>query len=570
MIMQCGVEVGVLLITLAALAPSAMADAPDKMGLAGGERALWAYQGSVTDEGGELISFVSRGADDRAKERFYPWAIGPVKGRVVRTCVRGLSLHVFFGDGAHWRFAPGARPWTVLTRPTQSRELSLVPGKFVMPSVLVADDGKDHLYALVTARQAAEVHALAVASANTDESTTEELEVPAVPVAPALPPADRAVVRYEQGVWACDRPAPVDLPVDGEVLAMLAANGVVHLVYQAESNGAPWTYRRSPGSSEPWTEPVELPIKGDPACSAAGWASGEAVLLVGEAGEGGVIVRSLRLADGVWTYGADLVDETGRVIRFSPSPVVALFAGRVAVATVNDEGVAELGLWSLDEGGPMEASSVVKPLTRPAGSDIEPTSVGRIALQCAVLVVGLGAVFMWRRDAVVRAVQLQPDQALASHWRRMAAFAIDSVIIAPVLVAVMSAVLAAGDDGLTPPERLILGMRGSSGIFWALVIPGAVFGLYAGVFETILRATPGKRIVRLSVVREDGTRCELSAIVIRNVVRVVELYFPPLVLLVAVTINRQRLGDLFARTVVVEPAAGSLLGPGRDTPDSPA
>jgi uncharacterized RDD family membrane protein YckC len=72
------------------------------------------------------------------------------------------------------------------------------------------------------------------------------------------------------------------------------------------------------------------------------------------------------------------------------------------------------------------------------------------------------------------------------------------------------------------------------------------------VFEAVGRATPGKKLLGLSVVREEGGRCSVGSAIVRNLVRVIEFHFPPVILLLAVTVNCQRLGDLLARTVVVE------------------
>lgn len=58
------------------------------------------------------------------------------------------------------------------------------------------------------------------------------------------------------------------------------------------------------------------------------------------------------------------------------------------------------------------------------------------------------------------------------------------------------------------------------------------------------------------VTSEDGGPCSLGAIIVRNVLRCVEFFprfgFVPMLILVFLTRNRQRLGDLVARSVVVE------------------
>jgi uncharacterized RDD family membrane protein YckC len=85
----------------------------------------------------------------------------------------------------------------------------------------------------------------------------------------------------------------------------------------------------------------------------------------------------------------------------------------------------------------------------------------------------------------------------------------------------------------------------------------AVFGLewlYPVVFEVRSGATPGKRIMGLMVVHDDGTPVRLPGSMIRNLLRVVD-FLPVLygVGLVSMLVDRdfRRLGDLAGGTLVV-------------------
>ncbi|MFB1485847.1 MULTISPECIES: RDD family protein [unclassified Thiocapsa] len=85
----------------------------------------------------------------------------------------------------------------------------------------------------------------------------------------------------------------------------------------------------------------------------------------------------------------------------------------------------------------------------------------------------------------------------------------------------------------------------------------AVFGLewlYPVVFEVRSGATPGKRVMGLMVVHDDGTPVRLPASLIRNLLRAVD--FLPMLYgagLVSMLVDRdfRRLGDLAAGTLVV-------------------
>ena len=78
--------------------------------------------------------------------------------------------------------------------------------------------------------------------------------------------------------------------------------------------------------------------------------------------------------------------------------------------------------------------------------------------------------------------------------------------------------------------------------------------LYPTVFEATMGATPGKRVMKLSVVMEDGTALTWQASVVRNLLRSID-FLPMMYVtgLVASMCNRkfQRLGDMVASSIVI-------------------
>jgi uncharacterized RDD family membrane protein YckC len=87
------------------------------------------------------------------------------------------------------------------------------------------------------------------------------------------------------------------------------------------------------------------------------------------------------------------------------------------------------------------------------------------------------------------------------------------------------------------------------------LLPWLVFGLivYFTVFEILFAATPGKLLSSLRVVDLNGRRPTWTAILLRNVVRPIDLIGGYIVGGVAVLLSRrrQRLGDLAGKTLVV-------------------
>ncbi|MBS3733811.1 MAG: RDD family protein [Phycisphaerae bacterium] len=97
-------------------------------------------------------------------------------------------------------------------------------------------------------------------------------------------------------------------------------------------------------------------------------------------------------------------------------------------------------------------------------------------------------------------------------------------------------------------------------IAWLVMYVG-----YCTTMEMRLGQTVGKRLMHLAVVNDRGGRPNLREAMLRNLLKIVELSVPfalPLLLLVPVLTRwRQRLGDMLARTAVID---ADYLGPAED------
>lgn len=110
---------------------------------------------------------------------------------------------------------------------------------------------------------------------------------------------------------------------------------------------------------------------------------------------------------------------------------------------------------------------------------------------------------------------------------------------------------------------LLLVLYGLFGDYGAIVIVpliGLTLLLYDVGFETLRGGrTPGKSIGGLRVVRSSGRPVDVTASMIRNVLRLVDgmaLSYLPTMVSIAVTKRNQRLGDLAADTVVIRDRRG--------------
>src|ERR1044071_2721433 len=143
--------------------------------------------------------------------------------------------------------------------------------------------------------------------------------------------------------------------------------------------------------------------------------------------------------------------------------------------------------------------------------------------------------------------------ALASIGNRFIACAIDHTIqiVTLITVAIFFAIIS---------DAPSLGSRLTNAPKWVIallvVIQFLIFNGYFAVFEWIWRGqTPGKRWLKLRVIREDGRPISFFEAMIRNLLRVVDFIFPPFysigLISVFATERDQRVGDLVAGTVVV-------------------
>ncbi len=152
--------------------------------------------------------------------------------------------------------------------------------------------------------------------------------------------------------------------------------------------------------------------------------------------------------------------------------------------------------------------------------------------------------------------------ALASIGNRFLAVAIDHFIqyLSIFLIAwlVINLGNLGGSGGLDAPEQFFSEMPK-----WtlALLIIGVflIFASYFILFEWLWNGqTPGKRLLRLRVIREDGRPLTLWEAITRNLLRICDA-IPGFVLpvysvgLIAIFLSNrdQRLGDIFAGTVVI-------------------
>jgi uncharacterized RDD family membrane protein YckC len=141
-------------------------------------------------------------------------------------------------------------------------------------------------------------------------------------------------------------------------------------------------------------------------------------------------------------------------------------------------------------------------------------------------------------------------------WR-FAAIAIDTVVLFFLLVAVFTAMVAAGALDLKDPALSGgLDLQRVAPAWMYAVTYGLIFAYYT-LFEALTAASVGKLVLRMRVTMDDGTRPSGLAVVVRNLIRLPEVLFWYIPSGISCLANPKdkRLGDIAARTVVVRRSA---------------
>ena len=150
----------------------------------------------------------------------------------------------------------------------------------------------------------------------------------------------------------------------------------------------------------------------------------------------------------------------------------------------------------------------------------------------------------------------------AGLGRRAAAVTVDTLVVlvaSSILISVLSVtnVLNLGLSDAPTLKDIYNASRTAPG--WLMPVEYGLIFLYFTLFE-LAGITPGKRIFRLAVTRDDGTRPTPTAVVVRNLIRIPEMYllYVPSAIACLASSKNKRLGDLAAKTVVVRRGAAPV------------
>jgi len=177
-----------------------------------------------------------------------------------------------------------------------------------------------------------------------------------------------------------------------------------------------------------------------------------------------------------------------------------------------------------------------------------------------ILLIVLSGLFIFRRNSMINPANFPPGFDAALAFQRLTGWLVDFL---PFSLAAAVAVEVSWSDGFR--ALAAWGVLRSDGAdvlpdvkiltWWGLSTVG--HALYCLVLEMTFGRTIGKLLFQCRVVAERGVRASAGQIFVRNAMRLIEMMpqFWIFAVLVILSRNRQRIGDVFAQTVVIRPAA---------------
>lgn len=525
---------------------------PARLWVTGSAESIWVVGASEDKEGQyPLIQMWYAGGPPGGRETpRQHWRLPPISGDVLRVGADAGAMHILFSDLSirdHFgdrKPTPGA-----LYRSQCSAE----------PLALGGDAAEAVFWALVESESLVRPTTQSIATQDGEDVIAQ---------------GRLALLQLRDGRWR-RLPVPWEAPPDSRF-------------WLSGRSGRLYVFSQAPG------EGVRISTLADGTWGAAEWVTEREDIRTGWAGarpEGpvfcaGVGEENRRVAlrlflhqDGAWSDAGAVRDGT-EPLRIDPATCgVGVVRGGLGVARATETGRVEFGMGDLGVSPSIRFSVLSLGRSEPGqGSGWQD-----VVFFAAVLTM-MTMVFWTRRGQATVAATVPPGMALAMVHRRVIATMLD---YAPafLVVVVLGQPWLLGQTGDLPQDLdwsgfLEVAADPEMAAKFAPMHYGsiALYGLWCLVWELAIGTTPGKLLFRCYVLGADGVRPRARQLVVRNVARVVVASLGPpglamtLMTMLILTRNRQRIGDMLARTIVVQARGdrGSAFGSDRGEPPPPS
>lgn len=526
------------LFTAAALPTRAEEWSAARLWIVGGEQTVWVVASSRPqgDPAGELRMWVSTqlGANPAAPSpsRF----LLPVTGDPLFVGADAEALRVMFGDvtaydyftdrrgspGAIWKKVCSGKPLAWGGDSTQSVFWAVVRSKDIVIGPTTA--------ATTTTAEAEE---------NSSEGSSNPFSK-----------YRHVVMQLQGGIW---RPLPIAFEGDkGTDFWITGRDKTAHLFWRTAKNEIRYSWYENGQWALAESVTADKEVK-------YGWVgvgnSGPVFIAGFEDRPGAVRLRMILRNVSGWTVEGPVRDGNEPLIIKPQTSGVGVAGGQLCVARVDDTGKIETGYGELNASPSMRFTKlrIATPIS-PAFFHWQEIFNFTLTLIIAT------AILFSRRETLAQPATLPRGWMIAPIWKRLAATILDMLPAAIFMMPWLFSVLD-GLDLLENQQKLIESAKDPE--FAIAVLPVsyamcALYGVWCFIWEASIGTTPGKRLFGCRVASLDGQPLVVRQIFVRNLIRVVicamDMVGPltTLMVMIMVSKNRQRLGDLAARTIVIQ------------------
>jgi len=504
--------------------------------VAGDEKALWLIR---TSSGGESFDIVCRPAGGK-----WRWAAKQRVGAPVAAAVVDGSLNVAFASGQCYVF--GLEAGTEAPGPA----LPAAPlGLFAAGELEL--ESPAGLAALLPAADLPTTVSATSASTATSPST-------AAPGGAAV-----EVVVNTPSQWQ-HLTTIRDLPADAiDRLRAVALDGALYLLVPGGDGRA---NRLAMWHQGQWRDvPLEQTLSDGNVIGMQAVGGRLVIVVAGPSHESGKVslqVASWNIKSGEFTYQPVTADGKAAVWSSGAVPKAAVLADKLALLW--QEGATAKLATCNPATGVLDPAEEITIFRQPPVDDR-----GRgifLGMLWGVVTLILVLMVTFRPAGAARPFTLPQHLAAAPLGRRLLAAVVDLLPFQLAAVAYMRTSLSMTSKELWDLLIEATFNKGPVPAQIAYAWAGAIllYLVYCIVLEMRVGATVGKIALRMRVVADNGEKAEWRGILLRNLVKVVELSFPVLLITTVLDHYRRRLGDMLGRTTVVNAEYAEPLPPGVD------
>lgn len=504
--------------------------------LSGGDRSLW-----IAEVQGTRSTLFHRAPQTQFRR------VHALNGRVTLATPVEDDLLVVLDDGAIFRHSPdpGSSPSREIDLPQRHRPLHLLAV------------GRE-IYGLVPSAAAA---GMSTTTQTASAASAERFEPGDAPL---------SIVRYDGRRWVAVAPCPpVVQRSDGPLGPRLHHAVGELLLFWAHADQV--FFLRLDPQTRVWRSGGTL---GAPGLRGFWPTTVSEVPTLIVAGEDGRVLAYRLLGDsyarGEWTPAAL---EFGSPPGEGPSRAVAAAGFNQHVVVLAERGGHHILTYGAFGAPPLEAPRDLREILAPQSDRLAIEAPLQMLVFLAVLSV-FSALLLLRRGSMTQLVPLPPGYALALTTQRAAAWLID---LLPFTLAASAAVGVVWTDAVRhmfiwavsaqPGGDISADERLRFMLWWVLSAGG--YAVYCLAMELTAGRTVGKLLLGIHVLSTTGAAPTRTQVLIRNASRVLELLPPIWVLgfLALLTRNRQRVGDIFARTIAVRRTRAAAAASNDNEPD---